>query len=111
MEIQEAIKEIRLNKSLNQQALAEALHCDTAVVSNIETGKRDVKFKELEIISKFFKMSLIDLITYPDKYVKKTQKEEDTVEAILQIKLRKDKRDQVLRLVFSDDDLEILNQP
>jgi len=110
MEIQEVIKEIRLSKSLNQQILAEALHCDIAVVSNIENGKRDIRLKELEIISKVFKMSLLDLITYPEKYVKKTQTDEEQVEAVLQIKLRKDKKDQVLKLVFGDNDIEILNK-
>lgn len=109
MEINEAIKEIRLKKSLNQQVLAAALNCDIAVVSNIELGKRDVRFKELETISKVFKMPLVDLITYPDKYVKKSQKDEE-VEAILQIKLRKDKKDQVLKLVFGDNNIEILNK-
>ena len=32
------------------------------------------------------------------------------VEAVLQIKLKKDKKDQVLRLVFGDNNIEILNK-
>ena len=31
-------------------------------------------------------------------------------EVALQIKLKKDKRDQVLRLIFGDNDIEILNK-
>ena len=34
----------------------------------------------------------------------------EPVEAILQIKLQKDKKDQVLRLVFGDNNIEILNK-
>ncbi len=35
---------------------------------------------------------------------------EEPVEAILQIRLRKEKKDQVLRLVFGDNNIEILNK-
>ena len=39
MELLEAIKIIRLQKSINQQVIADALNLDVAVVSNIENGK------------------------------------------------------------------------
>ena len=56
---------------------------------------------------------VIDLITYPDRYEKVapngTQPSEP-IEAVLQIKLQKDKKDQVLRLLFGENDIEILNR-
>ena len=55
-------------------------------------------------------MSVVDLFTYPDKYIKATQTEGEQIEAILQIKLRKDKKDQVLKLVFGENNIEILNK-
>ena len=109
MEIYEAIREIRLQKSINQQILADALNVDVAVVSNIEKGKRDLRVKELEIISKVFNMSVVDLFTYPEKYVKLSQKDEP-VEAVLQIRLGKDVKDQVLKFVFGDNAVEIINK-
>ena len=108
--IDEAIKEIRTQKAINQQDIADALHLDVAVVSNIEKGKRDLRVRELEIISNVLGMSVVDLFTYPDKYVKTTQIEGEQVEAILQIKLRKDKKDQVLKLVFGENNIEIFNK-
>lgn len=110
MEIYEAIKVIRLQKAINQQVIADALNLDVAVVSNIENGKRELRVKELEIISKALGIPVIDLFTYPDKYVKTTQKEEEPIEAVLQIKLRKEKKEQVLKLVFGENDIEILNR-
>ena len=110
MEIYQKIREIRLQKSINQQVIADALSVDVAVVSNIEKGKRELRFKEVEIISNLFGMSLVDLITYPDRYVKISQEADEPVEAVLQIKLKKDKKDQVLKLVFGDNDIEILNK-
>ena len=55
-------------------------------------------------------MREIDIITYPDVYVKKDNTDAEPVEVVLQIKLQKDKKDQVLKLAFGDNNLEILNK-
>ena len=106
MEVHEAIKIIRLQKSINQQVIADTLNLDVAVVSNIENGKRDLRVKELKIISNVLGISHVDLFTYPDKYVKLSQKEEDQTEAILQIKLTKEKKDQIMRMLFGHENIE-----
>ena len=106
MEVHEAIKIIRLQKSINKQVIADALNLDVAVVSNIENGKRDLRVKELKIISNVLGISPVDLFTYQDKYVKLSQKEEDQTEAILQIKLTKEKKDQIMRMLFGHENIE-----
>ena len=106
MEVLEAIKIIRLQKSINQQVIADALNLDVAIVSNIENGKRDLRVKELKIISNVLGISPVDLFTYQDKYVKLSQKEEDQTEAILQIKLTKEKKDQIMRMLFGHENIE-----
>jgi transcriptional regulator with XRE-family HTH domain len=110
MEVQEKIKEIRLQKGISQKVLADALHVDIAVISNIEKGKREVKFSEVEKISKTFGMSLIDFVAYPKKYVEVSDGEKEPLEALLQIKLTKDKKEQVLKLVLGDKMVEILSK-
>lgn len=65
MDIYKNIREIRLQKGINQQALADALNLDVAVISNIEKGKRDLRVKELEIISNVLGLTVVDLLTYP----------------------------------------------
>ena len=110
MNVANNIKEIRLQKSINQQVIADALNVDVAVISNIEKGKRDLKVKDLEKISNALGVSVIDLITYPKKFVEVVSNEDEPVEAILQIKLKKDKKDQVLKLVFGENNIEILNK-
>lgn len=92
MEIYETLREIRQKKNINQQVIADALHVDVAVVSNIEKGKRDLRVKELEIISKVLDVPVIDLFTYPQKYVKASSKGDEQIETVLQIRLRKDKK-------------------
>lgn len=110
MNIAKNIKEIRLQKSINQQLIADALNCDVAVISNIENGKRELKVCELEKISNVLGVTVIDLITYPKKYVEKDSNNNEPIEAILQIRLQKDKKDQVLKLIFGDNNIEILNK-
>ena len=111
MDIYKNIREIRLQKGINQQALADALNLDVAVISNIEKGKRDLRVKELEIISNVLGLTVVDLLTYPQQYVNVIDiPRSDDSEVSIQIKLKKDKRDQVMRLIFGDNDIEILNK-
>lgn len=82
-----------------------------SVVSNIENGKRELKVVELEIIANALKVDMLYLLTYPHVYVKKERTEhQEPIEAILQIKLQSDKKEQVLKLVFGENNLEILNK-
>ena len=111
MDIYKNIREIRLQKGINQQALADALNLDVAVISNIEKGKRDLRVKELEIISNVLGLTVVDLLTYPQQYVNIIDiPRSDDSEVSIQIKLKKDKRDPVMRLIFGDNDIEILNK-
>jgi transcriptional regulator with XRE-family HTH domain len=101
--------EIRKEKRVSQEVISDALKVDTSVISNIEKGKRELKVSELEIIAKAIGVDMLYLITYPHVYEKKVESKEP-VEAILQIKLQSDKKEQVLKLVFGENNLEILNK-
>lgn len=103
MEIYEKIRAIRLQKSLTQQALAALLNCDVATVSKIESGQRPLKFHEVEEIAKFYKVSLVNLVGYPKRYVEET--DTSSAQAVLQIKLSKAKRDEVLKSLFGHLDV------
>lgn len=104
-------KALAAGKNLYIQALADALNLDVAVISNIEKGKRDLRVKELEIISNVLGLTVVDLLTYPQQYVNIIDiPRSDDSEVSIQIKLKKDKRDQVMRLIFGDNDIEILNK-
>jgi transcriptional regulator with XRE-family HTH domain len=111
MDIVKNITRIRKEKGVSQEVIANALEVDTAVISNLEKGKRDLKVKELEIIANVLDVDVLYLFTYPHVYVKKESKNSSApVEAILQIKLQADKKEQVLKLVFGENNLEILNK-
>ena len=73
-------------------------------------GEVKVSWAQLSKLASNLSMSEIDLMTYPDKYVKVGKPEDEPIEAVLQIKLKKDKKDQVLKLVFGENNIEILNK-
>lgn len=104
------IIQIRNSKGFTKRSMAEALNINEASYGRIENGKIALSYRLLAKIASHFQMSVIDVIAYPDKYVKTKITSEEPVEAILQIKLKKDKKDQVLKLVFGENNIEILNK-
>jgi transcriptional regulator with XRE-family HTH domain len=111
MNVVENITNIRREKGISQEFIANILHVDTAVISNIERGKRELKVCELEIIAKALDVDVLYLLTYPHIYVKKELNgKPEPAEAVLQIKLTGDKRDKVLKSIFGDANLEFLNE-
>lgn len=104
------IIKIRQSQRLTKRAIAEILCMSEANYGKIESGKVALSYRQLSKIANALKISVIDVITYPDRYRKLDYEEPEPVEAVLQIRLQKDKKDQVLRLVFGDNNIEILNK-
>lgn len=104
------IRKIMRDKGLSQVAMAEYAGTSESQFSKILNGKVQLSLWQLENIATALSMREIDIITYPQVYIEKAGSEDEPVEAILQIKLKKDKKDQVLKLVFGDNNIEILNK-
>ena len=107
--ILENISKIRVNKKITQKSIAEFLEIEQGSYSLLERGERELTIDRLLQIAIFFKMDIVDIITYPNKGAYNKENEED-IKAILQIELKKDKKDQVMKLIFGDNNLEILNK-
>ena len=52
------IRDLREDKDLSQQDLAQLLHCTQACYSNYETGKRDIPTATLQILADFYNVSI-----------------------------------------------------
>lgn len=104
------IIQIRNSQGFTKRRVAELMGINEASYGRIESGKIALSYNDLAKIANIFNMSVIDVITYPDVYVKSDASKNEPVEAILQIRLKKDKRDQVLKLVFGENNIEILNK-
>lgn len=108
--IVENIRKIMHDRSLTQASMAEFMGTSESQFSKILNGKVQLSLWQLENLATALSMREIDIITYPQVYIEKAGLEEEPVEAVLQIKLKKDKKDQVLKLVFGDNNIEILNK-
>ncbi len=105
------IRKILNDRGFQQQDLAAFADINESQISKILSSNARLSIRQLSKIASGLQMSELDIITYPDKYAKiGGGAAPEPVEAILQIKLKKDKKDQVLRLVFGENNLEILNR-
>jgi len=97
-------------RNLTQASLSAPLDITEGNVSKLLHGKTKLTYDMLSKIASYLSIPEIDIITWPEKYVKMSSPDAEPVEAVLQIKLKKDKKDQVLKLVFGENNIEILNK-
>lgn len=58
----EIIRDKRIQKGLPQRALGAVLDLDQSTVSNIEHGKKELKFSEAVKLAQFLEISIADLV-------------------------------------------------
>ena len=104
------LRKVMRDRGLTQAAIAEYAGTSASQFSKILNGSVSLSLSQLSDIATRLSMREIDLITYPDIYVKSDEREQEPVEPVMQIKLSKDKKDQVLKLVFGENNIEILNK-
>ena len=101
------ILKIRTDKGFTQQNVAEHLGIEQGSYSLIEKGRRELSIERLLQIAIFLGGDVKDIITYHNREYNNS---DDEVKAVLQIELKKDKKEQVMKLIFGDNNLEILNK-
>lgn len=104
--VMDNIRKLMNDRNLKQVAIGEMMGISEATTSKIFSGKANLTIDHLANLASELSISVIDILAYSDK----KKAESDPVEAVLQIKLKKDKKDQVLKLVFGDNNIEILNK-
>uniref|UniRef100_UPI00405688DF helix-turn-helix domain-containing protein n=1 Tax=Alistipes sp. TaxID=1872444 RepID=UPI00405688DF len=111
--IVENIRKILIYKDMKQATAALYMEVSPSQFSRILQGKVTLSMEQLSRFANGAGMREIDVITWPDVYEanKPSQRSEpDPVEAVLQIRLQSDKKDQVLKLIFGENNIEILNR-
>lgn len=100
------IRKIMNDRGLTQVAIGEIMGAGESSISKIFSGNASLTIDHLANLASGLSLSVVDILTYSDK----KKSDNDPVEAILQIKLKKDKKDQVLKLIFGENNIEILNK-
>lgn len=106
------IRIFREKANLSQDQLAEKMNISQPKYARFERGATKTDLETLILFCNTLGVTLMDIITYPNQYVNiddipNLQKEETV---LLSIEIKKDKKDQILKLVFGDNNLEILNK-
>ena len=100
-------------RQLSQKTLAMESGIKEKALSKILTGEQHLSLAVIPNLASALHLREIDLITYPDVYVKPGASpvgESAPTEVLLQLRLTKEKKDQVLKLVFGENNIEILNK-
>jgi len=108
----ENIRTLRESKGYSQEYMAELMKITQSAYARFERGATKTDLKTVSLAAQTLQMSLIDVITYPEKYIniKDASKAISTVEpeVILQIKMKGDTRKEILKMAFSNSELEVL---
>ena len=107
------IIKIRNDKGLTQAAIAEGIEVDYSTYSKLESGQTKLSIDRFEEIARFHNMDMIDVLTYPHKFVlqdelhqKEFQKQRTKV--IVQIEIEEErKKEEILTTVFGNNKPDI----
>ena len=69
MELSEKLQELRKEKGLTQEELAEALFVSRTAISKWESGRGVPNIESLKAISKFFSVSIDELLSGEEKWI------------------------------------------
>ena len=78
MEFNEKLQELRKNRGLTQEELAEALYVSRTAISKWESGRGYPGIDSLKEISKFFSVTIDDLLS-GEKVIYIAEKENESV--------------------------------
>lgn len=106
----EKIRKIMKDNDLTQATTAEYLGTTPSQFSKILSGEVQISIWQISNFATKLNLREIDIFTYPKIYEDISKEKEEPIKAVLQIELKKDKKDQVLKLVFGENNLEILNK-
>ena len=109
-QVVERLRKLLNDRGLKQNSLAEFIDRDESSVSKIFNGKAKLGLDQLANIASHLGVSVIDILTYPDKYEPAKGPADEPSEVFIQLKLKKEKKEQVLKLLYGEHDIEIFNK-
>jgi len=107
------IRTLRELKGYSQDYMADLLEITQSAYARFERGATKTDLETVSLVAKVFEMELIDLFTYPEKFVNIKDIAKETAiqepEVIVQIKVSGDKKSEILKTVFESSELKLLN--
>ena len=111
VDVIQQLRNIMNSMDIKQSVLAEYAETSESQFSKIMNNKVSLSLSQLSNIARRLGMREIDIYTYPVKMIDpQCYKRENSIKATLSLELSPDKKDQVLKLVFGENNLEIFNK-
>lgn len=88
---------LRKKMGFKQAIIANAIGCDVSNWSKVETGAQALQIEDLEKIANCLHVRVIDLFTYPDRYVRESKSTDKKVSVTFEVS--PEERDYLLSLV------------
>lgn len=101
----ENIRKIRDVKKLSQYQIAEKMNISQAQYARFELGKTKTDLKTIMTFADVVGMSLIDVLTYPEKYINIReigQYNSSESKVFIQIELKDEKKESALKMIDSE---------
>lgn len=104
----ENLRKIINDRGITQAAMAEYIGIAPGHFSRVLSGEVSLSLWQITNLAPKLGMDVIDLFTYPKKYVPADSQDSD-ITAMITLQLNKEKKEKVLRAVFGDKNLKLLN--
>ena len=101
IQIVQNIIDLRKKLGYKQAVIANAIGCDVSNWSKVETGAQSLQIEDLEKIANCLHVRIIDLFTYPDKYVRESNTSDRRVSVTFEVS--PEERDYLLSIVTKKD--------
>jgi len=108
------IRILREDAGFSQEVMADKMGLSQSAYARFELSKTKIDLNRLSCFASQIGKSLIDVIAYPERYVNvdNIHKEIKNLEpdVTVQIKVIGNKRENILKTIFGDSDLELLSK-
>ncbi|MBR1514947.1 MAG: helix-turn-helix transcriptional regulator [Bacteroidales bacterium] len=98
------LREIREQRNLSQEETAEKMHISQSAYARFELTKTKIDLERLEKFASVMGMSIIDVLTYPERYVNSTTFNSADIasgaEVTVQIKLKESQKQKLFEMVL-----------
>ncbi len=105
------VRTIRELAGFSQKEMAERLNVSQSQYARFELGKTKTDIEFLQEFSKDRGLRIIDIITYPEKYVPERKQTNDIFETIIQIKISGENKTKILKEILGQSYYEIIQNP
>ncbi len=109
-QLRKSIQKLMNDKDIPSKQLAAIINTDYSQVRRILKGDGNFTLQHVEFLSTYLGLRPIDIFTWPDIYEKPGGLGNEPAEVLVQLRLTKEKKDQVLKLVFGENNIEILTK-